>query len=160
MSTNETNYYVEALFQQSIDVDMDLNRITVYANLLFRNLSRESLPSPSITLQVTPTSALISGKILSPELVQAVGVYTRNGKQTGWKFTTSDWFKEARADGKYHIEPIEALTLHPGVWGELKEWQVEVDIDALQGPLSIQGSVEVAEQSFPVMNPIQVHFNK
>lgn len=160
MSSTEANHYVEALFQQSIDVDLELKRITVYANLLFRSLSRETIQDPAVTLQITPTTALLSGKILSPDLVQAVGVYTRSGKQTGWKFTDKDWFKQARVDGTYHIESIEPRTLHPGVWVELKEWQVEIDLDALDGPLNIQGYIEVGEQKFPIMNPIQVHLSR
>lgn len=159
MNTSASKYHIEALFKHSIDVDRELSRITLFIQLLFRNLSRDSVDQPKVILHIQPKQAVLSGKIISPELIRTLGVYTRQGNQTGWVYTSHDWYKEARSTGEYHIAPIEAITLTPGVWIEMKDWQVEFDWEKATEPLHINGWIELEGYRHPVLNPIFIHFS-
>ncbi|MDK8181201.1 D-Tyr-tRNAtyr deacylase [Paenibacillus sp. UMB4589-SE434] len=156
MTSTSSSIYIEAVFKHAVDIDLELRRVTVFGGLMIRNLSREAVEHPQLVLHITPIRATLSGKILSPELVQTFAVYTKGGKQTGWKFSDPDWIKQSKRNGEYRIESIEPLTLRPGKWTELKDWQVEYDFEHISEPLHIQGWVEVNDQRHSVINPISL----
>lgn len=150
------NLHIEACFRHAVHIDLDLRNVTIMAQLLFRNLSQVQLSNPQVVLHINSPHAILSGKLLSPELVQAYGVYSKGGRQSGWVFTDSEWFKQARTSGEYRLKSIEPCLLKPGEWQAMRDWQVECSLDHLQDPLVINGWMEVEKQQFLVLNPISI----
>lgn len=147
---------IEACFRHAVHIDLDLRSVTIIAQLLFRNLSQVQLSDPRIVLHINSPHAILSGKVLSPELVRTYGVYSKGGRQSGWVFTDSDWFKQARTSGEYRIKSIEPFLLKPGIWQEMRDWQVECSLEHLNHPLVINGWMEIEQQQYPVLNPISL----
>ncbi|WP_314591448.1 D-Tyr-tRNAtyr deacylase [Paenibacillus terrigena] len=151
---------VESYFQHFTDFDFEMRRISVYANLLFRNVGGETLENPEIMIQISPENAgKLSGKVLSPSLTQVFGVYTKtkNGAQRGWAFAREDWFSHGKKTGEYRIQSIEPIHLTPGSSCELRELQIDFEFPKLAGTIQIDAYILFGEVMYSVLNPICIH---
>ncbi|MBN3523157.1 D-Tyr-tRNAtyr deacylase [Paenibacillus apiarius] len=156
MNHSPASVSVECLLQSAADIDVTMRRVTLFVNVLFRNTGQQPIAHPRIVIAVSPERACeISGKILSPQLIQTLAVYVKGGRQSGWKFTDDNWFRSGKASGEYHIEAIEPLTLSPGGgWTEMKDLQIECDLDKLAKPLTVNAFIMAQDTRFSALNSI------
>jgi len=162
LKMNEPNEMarIESYFQHFTDFDFELRRISVYANLFFRNTGSETIENPEIMIQISPESTgELSGKILSPSLIQVFGVYmkTKKGPQRGWSFAREDWFSHGKKTGEYRIQSIEPIQLTPGSSYELRELQIDFEFPKLAGTIQIDAYIFSGEDMHSVLNPICIH---
>lgn len=151
---------VEAYFEYSVDLEVADRRMTVFANLLFRNNTQQMLEHPEILIRVSPEKAAeVSGKILSPELTKVMGVYTRDGKQKGWMFKTNDWLRHGKSTGEYWIQSIEPLRLAPGQWAEVNEMQIEFSLENGVKSVRIDAYIKENQQMHRALNPVLIHIS-
>jgi len=163
LTMNELNKIagVESYFQHFTDIDFEMQRISVYANLCFRNIGSETLENPEIMIQISPESTgKLSGKVLSPSLIQVFGVYmkTKKGPQHGWSFDREDWVSHGKKTGEYRIRSIEPIHLTPGSSYEIRELQIDFQFPKLSGTIQIDAYILSPDEMYPVLNPICIHF--
>lgn len=149
---------IEALFQYSTNIDFTERKISIFANLLFCNNAQSLLENPEISIHLSPASGgEFSGKILPPSLTKVYGIYSKDGKQLGWKFKEEDGVFAGNTNGVYRMEPIESLQLSPGQWAEINEMQfnfiLEPKIDVLKVDAFVTGHGQICK----VMNPIVIN---
>ncbi|MCE5171426.1 D-Tyr-tRNAtyr deacylase [Paenibacillus profundus] len=156
MNHSPSSVSVECVLQSAADIDVTMRRVTLFVNVLFRNTGQQPIEQPRIVIAVSPERACeISGKILSPQLIHTLAVYVKGGRQSGWKFTDDNWFRSGKASGEYNIESIGPLTLSPGGgWTEMKDLQIECDMDKLTKPLTVNAFILAQEISFTALNSI------
>lgn len=151
---------IDAVLQTATDIDLEMRRLYVIVNVLFRNTNCHPVENPHIILHVSPSHiSTISGKVVPPKLVQAYGLHTKDGKQWGWKFAREDWFIAGHKSGEYVIEPVHSLILTQGVWMEMRDVYIECDIDRLRSSLQVHAFIIAAGEKFPVVNPTSVSFS-
>ncbi|HBI04738.1 MAG TPA: hypothetical protein DDY49_12000 [Paenibacillaceae bacterium] len=89
--------------------------VIVYANLHMKNTGNVHLENPWICIRMDPPGlAKLSGKILPPNAVEAMGVYTLDGAMDGWVFMKKgeEWEKDVRR-GEYWIQSIQPIVIPP-----------------------------------------------
>ncbi|WP_152396992.1 D-Tyr-tRNAtyr deacylase [Paenibacillus guangzhouensis] len=151
---------IESYFQHFTDIDFEMQRISIYANLFFRNIGSETLENPEIMIHISPENiGKLSGKVLSPSLIQVFGVYmkTKNGPQQGWSFDREDWVSHGKKTGEYRIRSIKPILLTPGSYYELKELQIDCQFPKLPGSIQIDAYIVSPDDMYPVVNPICIH---
>lgn len=148
---------IEAYFQHSIDIDLAAQRVSIFADLLFRNNTKKIIEDPEIWIHLSPEKlSELSGKILSPSMTKVFATYTRGGKQEGWQFKDDEWFLQGKKTGTYRIVSIETVQLIPGVWTELNGIQIDCDLGRLSGTFQANAQVQSSEGTHAVMNPISI----
>lgn len=157
---NHSQPSIDAVLQTATDIDLEMRSLCVMVNVRFRSTNSHPIENPHIILHVSPSPiSTVSGKVVSPQFVQTYGLYTKGGKQLGWKFTRKDWFSAGRKSGEYIIEPIHSLNLTQGVWIELRDISIQCDIDRLQSSLQIHAFILASGEKFPVANPTSFSFS-
>jgi hypothetical protein len=146
---------IEAYFQHSIDIELAAQKVSIFANLLFRNNTKEIVEDPEILIHLSPsTSSELSGKILSPSMTKVYATYTRGGNKEGWQFKDEDWFIQGKKTGLYRIVSVEPLRLAPDVWTELNGIQIDCDLSKLSGTFQASAQIRTSGGTYTIKNPI------
>lgn len=154
---------IDAYFQHTMFVDFGEREISIFASLLFRNPTQETLNHPEVILKVSPTGiGELSGKIISPNLSKVLGMYRPDGRQTGWQFKYNDWMLRGKKSGEYHIEVIASLQLAPGKWTSVNDIQLNFPLGGnSSNPIQVEAFIKGEEEklTISVVNPILVNIH-
>lgn len=146
VSTPPTPTYImeqraDVFFDYTVMFSENDEEIIVYANLHMKNTGNVHLENPLICIRVEPPGlAKISGKILPPNAVEAMGVYTLDGAMEGWVFTKKgeEWEKDVKK-GEYWIQSLQPIVIPPGQSEALKGFQFILPRDKSQKRFVVNG---------------------
>lgn len=106
----------EVFLDYTVMFSQNDEEVIAYANLHMKNTGNVHLENPMICIRMEPPGlAKLSGKILPPNAVEAMGVYTLDGAMDGWVFMKKgeQWEKDV-SRGEYWIQSIQPIVIPPG----------------------------------------------
>lgn len=132
----------------------------IFADLHIKNTGTVQLQHPLICIRMEPPAvAKLSGKILPPDAVEAMGVYTMEGGIEGWVFmnTGEEWL-EAINRGEYWIQSIQPLVLPPGESQSINGFQLTIPRQKSGDRFIIHAFVYIDKKPYASTNKISIQF--
>lgn len=132
--------------------------VIVYANLHMKNTGNVHLENPWICLRMEPPGlAKLSGKILPPNAIEAMGVYTLDGAMDGWVFMKKgeEWEKDV-SRGEYWIQSIQPIVIPPGESETLNAFQFIVPRNKSEKKFTVNAIVFLNNTQYVSNNKISL----
>ncbi|MED4972089.1 hypothetical protein RA955_06850 [Geobacillus proteiniphilus] len=154
---------VLALFHYSVIVPthLDEEELTIIGDFIIRNHGTAPLHHLIICLRLSPPkTAVLSGKIILPNSVQAEQEALISNSAESWTFTQENWREKVRQSGEYWLAPLYDAPLEPGGERRFSQFEITVRPSSSTRSLTVDGFVYCAElpKGVPAANHITIQW--